>query len=103
MSKEFARAFYDSIAWKRTRKAYAASVGGLCERCLRAGRYVPGVIVHHINPLTPANITDETVALAWGNLELVCRDCHAEIHDAEINKRVPKRYRIDEIGRVIPL
>lgn len=102
MSKPFAREFYDSIAWKRTRQAYASSVGRLCERCLRAGRYVPGDIVHHINPLTPENIGDPGVTLAWSNLELVCRDCHAEIHDAVINKRAPKRWTVDEFGRVTP-
>ena len=102
MSKAFARTFYDSPAWKRTRRAYASSVGGLCERCLRSGRYTAGVIVHHKKPLTPENIQDPHVALDWSNLELVCRDCHAEIHDAEINKRAPKRYTVDEFGRVTP-
>lgn len=34
MAKEFAKSFYKSKAWKRCRAMYAASVGGLCERCL---------------------------------------------------------------------
>lgn len=101
MAKEYARAFYNSPAWKHTRKAYASSVGGLCERCLRSGIYTPGVIVHHIRHLTPENITDPNVALDWSNLELVCRDCHAAIHDAEINHRAPRRYRVDDFGRVV--
>ena len=101
MSKAFARDFYDSIAWKRTRRAYASAKGGLCERCLRAGRYVAGEIVHHRTPLTPANIGNPRVALDWNNLELVCRECHAQIHDAETNKRKPKRYYVDDFGRVI--
>ena len=96
MSKAFAREFYNSIAWKHTRQSYASSVGGLCERCLRAGRYTPGVIVHHINHLTPENIADPGVALDWSNLELVCRDCHAAIHDDKV-----RRFTIDEFGRVI--
>ena len=96
MAKAFARDFYNSTAWKRTRQAYAASVGGLCERCLRAGRYVPGEIVHHIRELTPDNIGDPGVALDWSNLELVCRDCHADIHEHK-----ERRYQIDEFGRVI--
>ena len=45
--KEYARAFYLSPAWQNCRNTYAQSVGGLCERCLRKGLYVPGEIVHH--------------------------------------------------------
>ena len=72
------------------------SVGGLCERCLKRGLYVSGVIVHHKVHLTPENISDPNVSCAFGNLELLCRDCHAEEHS-----RLEKRYRIDEAGRVI--
>lgn len=96
MSQPFARTFYNSTAWKHTRNAYASSVGGLCERCLRVGRYVPGEIVHHIHELTPDNIGDPGVALDWSNLELVCRDCHAELHENKV-----RRFTIDEWGRVI--
>ena len=103
MSKEFARAFYDSTAWRQTRKAYASSVGGLCERCLRSGRYVAGEIVHHINHLTQENINDPDISLDWSNLELVCRECHAEIHEADIKRRAPRRYCVDKTGRVVPI
>ena len=33
MAKEYAKAFYNSEAWKKTRKAYYDSKGGMCERC----------------------------------------------------------------------
>ena len=36
------------------------------------------------------------VMLNWGNLQLVCRDCHAELHSG----RGDRRYTIDEFGRV---
>ena len=72
--KEFAKSFYKSKAWQHTRSEYAASVGGLCEACLRKGLYKAGEIVHHKKELTPDNITDPTVALSWDNLELLCRD-----------------------------
>ena len=99
MAKEFARAFYNSPAWKHTRKAYAASVGGLCERCLRSGVYTPGVIVHHIRHLTPENITDPKIALNPDNLISLCRKCHYERHNTESKKR----YTIDEAtGKVTP-
>lgn len=95
MARDFAQAFYNSDAWDATRKAYRKSVGGLCERCLKEGRYTPGVIVHHKVHLNPANINDAAVALSWENLELLCRDCHA----AEHSKRT-RRWTVDKLGRV---
>lgn len=94
--KDYARTFYSSKAWKDCRREYRKSVGGLCERCLARGLIVPGEIVHHKVHLSPANITDPSVALSWDNLELVCRECHEAIH----NERV-KRYKVDEMGRVL--
>ena len=83
MAKEFARRFYSSKTWQDCRDAYAKKAHHLCENCLRKGIYKPGVIVHHIEELTPFNIEKPEVALNFDNLELLCRDCHAEIHDAK--------------------
>lgn len=94
--KEYAKEFYKSQAWKTTRDAYASHARGLCEICLAKGLYSPGEIVHHKIHITPDNINDPTISLNWDNLELVCRKCHAELHD-----RRQRRYRIDEAGRVI--
>ena len=92
--KEFAKKFYKSKAWQNTRDAYAASVGGLCEDCLERGLYKAGEIVHHKRALTPENISDPLVTLAWDNLKLLCRDCHAKEHGSV------KRYKVDEFGKV---
>lgn len=93
--REFAEMFYNSPAWKETRKAYARSKAGLCERCLAQGIYKPGVIVHHKRHLSPDNINDPNITLSWSNLELLCRDCHGEQH-----RTVPRRYRVDDMGRI---
>lgn len=93
--KEYAKTFYKSQAWKRTREAYIRSVGGLCERCRRKGLIVPAEIVHHKIYLTPENISDETVSLSWANLEAVCRTCHKEEHTGKVI-----RYEVDSLGRV---
>ena len=93
--KPYAEAFYKSKAWTDCRDAYARSVGGLCERCLRDGRFTAGEIVHHKTHITPENITDPRVTLSWDNLELVCRACHAAEHTGK-----KKRYKVDEMGRV---
>lgn len=94
--KEYAKTFYKSQAWKDTRAAYAKSKGYLCEVCLAKGVYRSGDIVHHKIHLSPENIADPSVSLNWDNLQLVCRDCHAQLHD---NKQ--RRYKLDELGRVI--
>ena len=94
--REFAESFYSSKAWHDCRKAYRLSVGGLCERCRSKGLIVPGEIVHHKVHLTPDNITNESVTLDWSNLELLCRNCHAEIHN-----NIKKRYFVDENGKII--
>lgn len=96
MAKDFSRTFYDSKAWQNTRNEYKKYRGGLCEICWAKGIIKAGEIVHHKTELTPANINDADIALGWDNLQLVCRECHAGIHD-----RRQRRYKIDELGRVI--
>lgn len=94
--KDFAESFYKSRAWQHARKGYLKSVGGLCERCLKRGIYRPAVIVHHKDYISPENINNPEVALSYGNLEALCRECHAEEHI-----RTARRYKVDEFGRVI--
>lgn len=96
MARDFAKSFYRSKEWERCRDGYIRSVGGLCEECLKHGIYRAGDTVHHKVHLTPENIHDPSVSLAWDNLKLLCRDCHAKEHRQET-----KRYKIDPLGRVI--
>ena len=95
--KPYAEEFYKSQAWKKCREAYAQSKGWLCERCMKEGRLTTGEIVHHKIHITPENIIDPSVALNWDNLELLCRQHHAEEHGRA------KRYKVDEFGRVMVL
>ena len=87
--------FYNSTAWKRCREAYREKVGNLCEDCLREGRFTPAEIVHHIVPITEANVNDPSVTLNFDNLRAVCRECHAKEHGAK-----PRRYKVDALGHV---
>lgn len=96
MAKEFAESFYKSKTWQQCRDAYAASVGGLCEECLKEGIITAGEIVHHKIHVSPETIKDPEVLLSWDNLELVCRSCHLKLHGNR------KRYSVDAEGRVIP-
>ena len=94
MAREFAEGFYKSKTWQRCRASYIKSVGGLCERCYAAGIIRHGDTVHHKVHLTAENINDPAVTLNYANLELLCRDCHAEVHKSQ------KRYTVDETGKV---
>lgn len=93
--KEYAEKFYKSKAWQHTRQTYLERVGGLCERCLRRGLYVPAEIVHHRVHIGPENINDPRVTFDPKNLEALCRSCHADEHMGGA-----KRYTVDEYGRV---
>lgn len=94
--KDFAAQFYKSKAWQRCRASFVAEKGGLCERCLAEGIYEAGVIVHHKVELTPENIGRPEITLNHDNLELLCREHHAQAHGAR-----QRRYKFDELGRVI--
>lgn len=103
MAKEFAKSFYKSKEWKRCRTMYAASVGGLCERCLRNGIVTAGEIVHHKIHVTPETINDPQVLLSWSNLELVCRECHHKLHDEQMHKPASgygRRFSVDSDGKI---
>ena len=96
MAREFAKEFYSSKAWQDCRNEYAKRAQHLCEECLRKGIYTPGVIVHHVEELTPGNIYKPEVALNFDNLELLCRRCHSEEHGAHKDRR----YTFDECGNI---
>ena len=67
----------------------------LCQDCLAEGRYTPAEEVHHIEPLTPDNISDQSIALNPDNLVSLCRECHKARHSTR-----QSRYEVDELGRV---
>ena len=83
MAQEFSKHLYNSRAWQRCRAFVFARAGGLCERCAKAGLYTPGVLAHHIIPLTPFNVDDPSIALNPDNLIWLCNDCHAAVHGAD--------------------
>lgn len=93
--KRLDNGFYQNSAWVRCRKAYIASVGGICERCRSKGILNAGRVVHHITELTPQNYTDPAIAYGFDNLMLLCQACHEEVH------RGKKRYVWDKDGRLV--
>ena len=101
MAREFAIKFYNSKAWKKCREAYKQSVNGLCERCLKAGKYVPGDEVHHKIPLTPENINNPYITLSFENLELLCSSCHSIEHNRKYKEIVREGLKFDENGDLV--
>lgn len=95
--KDF-QSFYGTQVWKACRAAYRKQARGLCELCLKEGRFTAGEIVHHKTPLTAETVNNPDIALNFDNLMLVCRDHHAQLHDAK-----ERRFKIDELGHVIIL
>lgn len=98
MAKEFAKKFYSGKAWQDCRNSYAAKRGYLCENCLKRGIYKPGAIVHHKIEIDPVTIEQPGIALSFENLELLCRECHAEAHD---KRKKDRRYVIGDNGEVV--
>ena len=101
MAQPWAKWFYESPAWKKTRKAYAATQHGLCERCRKRGLIVHGDIVHHKVWLTPDNITDTSITLNFAHLELLCIECHNVEHNTK--PQIREGFMFDADGNIAPL
>jgi len=107
MAKEFAKAFYNSKAWKKCREAYIKyriSVdGGLCENC----KEELGYMVHHKILLTQENIHDTNVSLNHAHLMYECKKCHdREEGHFKKNKKlssIREGYKFDEHGQLVPV
>ena len=98
MAREFSAKFYKTSVWRDCRNAYSAYRGHLCEECIRRGVLSHGEIVHHKIELTPDNIDNPEITLNFNNLELLCRQCHAERHDKRTKCR---RFTIGPNGEII--
>jgi len=94
--KKFAESFYKSAAWQSCRDTAIRRDRFLCVDCLKQGRHSPAEEVHHIVPITPENINDPEITLNLSNLVSLCRECHKARH----GNREPKRYKVDDFGRV---
>lgn len=71
--------FYQTKAWRNTRKAFVELKRGICNKCGKAGWEV-----HHIKPLTINNYKDPEIALNFDNLELLCTSCHNAERSADV-------------------
>lgn len=84
--------FYHTTAWRRFRKAYLAF------RLNRDGAYIDDMtkeqimnpwdcVLHHVNPITEATVTDPDVTLNAANIMLLTHASHNRIHEKFGNRR----------------
>lgn len=78
MAREFSKSFYNSKEWQKVRSYILKRDNYLCTKCGN-----PAEEVHHIEHLTPDNITNPHVTLNPDNLTSLCRDCHFAEHKAD--------------------
>lgn len=94
MARDFAKSFYHSAAWLKCRDAFLKSRHYQCERC--GG---PAVIVHHVQHITPGNISNPDITLNWDNLEALCLECHNNEHGTQGATR--EGLAFDENGNLV--
>ena len=94
MAKDYARAFYDSPAWRRTREAYLQSKHYICEDCGGAAS-----VVHHITYIKPWNVNNPEITLNWDNLKAVCENVNIPVYAiGGINIDGSRRQEVQECG-----
>lgn len=91
--KAWAKSFYLSAAWEKTRAAYLMSQDYICERCGQ-----PAKIVHHKRWLNRENINDISVTLCWDNLEALCQDCHNKEHHKQESQHYERTVETAVLG-----
>ena len=74
LAKEWAKAFYNSIAWQQVRREVLRRDRYTCCRCASRAEEV-----HHIQELTPENINNPMITLNPDNLLSLCHSCHDKI------------------------
>ena len=70
------REIYQTKRWRLLRLEVQKQAGCLCESCAREGRTRLGSVVHHVRPIRSGGDPWDR-----NNLELVCKECHKDIHD----------------------
>ena len=77
MAQDYAAAFYNSKAWRKTRRLFLMRESFTCALCGGVG---DACIVHHIKHITPGNINDPAITLNFDNLQALCLPCHNSMH-----------------------
>jgi 5-methylcytosine-specific restriction endonuclease McrA len=84
IAQGWAKAFYNSKAWKQEREYILKRDRYLCQ-C--AGCHALATEVHHKKELTEDNVHNPMIALNPSNLMSVCSECHKRITKAEHRRK----------------
>lgn len=95
MAKPYAKAFYNSRAWRDARQLALHRDRYTCAYCAKRAEEV-----HHIIELSPENINDVNVTLNLDNLMSLCHNCHNRVTHGN-GGDVQEGYCFDENGFVV--
>jgi len=95
MARDWAKQFYNSKAWRDTRKQILRRDLYTCAYC-----YGRAEEVHHIQELAPDNINDANIALNPDNLVALCHSCHDKITKG-FTGDIQEEYVFDDEGQVV--
>ncbi len=90
-----------SKRWSQLSKAYKRA-HPFCEECMKHGIWdQPSEEVHHVQPIGSGKTWGEMESLAFdvGNLEALCHDCHARIHQRMRRERSRGHGASDDVSR----
>lgn len=80
---------YNTTAWRKLRETYLKQ-NPLCEECLKKGKVTAASSVHHIKSPFQNGCVNQALFLDFDNLESICHDCHAELHNKEQGHITPQ-------------
>ena len=93
--RELRKRAYNTTKWRNLRTTYLME-HPVCEECLKKGIVNAGSVenplqVHHINSPFKGGVINYDLLLDSRNLETVCSQCHAEIHNEERGYKSPEK------------
>lgn len=82
INREERQKIYYSTKWRKLRNAHLQQ-HPLCELCLKDGKVVPAIDVHHIISFMSTDDPLKRLYLAYNpdNLMSLCKECHQKIHN----------------------
>lgn len=104
MASGWAKSLYNSKSWQQCRKNVLIRDRYKCQCYKLLGGYPceePAEDVHHIEWLTPANISDPSITLNPDNLISVSWEHHRAIHKGEGD--CLQGYEFDGNGQIVPI
>jgi len=90
--------FYNSSQWRKVRNVMISKSHGICSRCGKPFNS-RDLIVHHIHQLDETNINNPEVSLNCDNLEVLCWQCHNQIHSK--NEDMNRAMKFDADGNIV--